>query len=104
SAPFTASLASGEARAFVDAFTQRFGEAPDTFSAYAYDAFRLVRAAVQGGASTRADLAAALRDRGRRATVGASGGLAPSRGPAAGGTRVVELRGDALVAASTPSS
>ena len=103
SAPFTAALATGDARAFVDAFTQRFGEAPDTFSAYAYDAFRLVRGAVQAGAGTRAELAAALRERGRGATVGASGGLAPSRGPAAG-TRVVELRGDALVAATVPSS
>lgn len=97
SAPFTASVPAGDAQAFVDAFAQRFGEAPDTFAAYAYDAFRLARAAVEGGQTTRAGVAQALRERGRRGTAGASGGVGPDRGPASV-SRVVELRGEAVVA------
>jgi ABC-type branched-subunit amino acid transport system substrate-binding protein/predicted negative regulator of RcsB-dependent stress response len=94
--PFHAPQATGEARAFVDAFTQRFGEAPDAFAASTYDAFRLIRAGVAAGHTTRAGLGRWLREQGRIETVGASGGVAPDRGPARG-SHVLELRGEQLV-------
>ena len=102
--PFYAPLAEGAGRAFVDEFTARFNEAPDAFSAYAYDAFRIARSAVEAGETTRGGLARWLADHGRQPTVGASGGLGPQRG-AAQPSRVLELRGDTLVdLASSPRS
>ncbi len=100
SSPFHAASAAGLGRAFVDEFQTRFNEQPDAFAAYAYDAFRLARRAVEAGQTTRAGLAAWLRERGSHETVGASGGLSNSRGPARSST-VLELRGEAFVAPST---
>lgn len=102
-APFhTASTGPG-GEAFVAAFTERFGQMPELFAAHAYDAFRLARSAVEAGETTRAGVAAWLRDRGRRDTVTASGGLGTHRGPARP-SGVLELRGDALVASGMSPS
>ncbi|HJL15556.1 MAG TPA: penicillin-binding protein activator [Sandaracinaceae bacterium LLY-WYZ-13_1] len=98
--PFDPSTAAGAGRAFVDEFTGRFGTAPDAFSAYAYDAFRLVRRAVEAGETTRGGVAEWLRQQGRHETVGASGGLTPERGPARR-SRVLELRDDVLTPVGT---
>ncbi|MFO0682749.1 MAG: penicillin-binding protein activator [Sandaracinus sp.] len=94
-APFYAASTDPETRTFVDAFHTRFGTEPDTFSAYAYDAFRLVRRAVEGGETTRAGVAARLPSLHDVPTVGASAGLDASRS-AAHATRVLVLRGDVL--------
>jgi ABC-type branched-subunit amino acid transport system substrate-binding protein len=83
------------AGAFAGEFRTRYGSPPDHYAAYSYDAFSLVRRAVQGGATTREALAAELSARGAGPTVGASGGFAANRGPARG-TRLFELRGEAL--------
>lgn len=92
---FHAGSAQGSGAAFVDAFAQRFDGQPDTFAAYGYDAFRLIRRAVEAGETTRAGVAAWLaRDAGHD-TIGASRGLSPSRGPA-GGARILELRDGAF--------
>jgi len=99
--PFHADTAQGAARTFVDEFEARFHGPPDTFSAYAYDAFRLVRRAVEAGETTREGVARWLREQGRHETVGASGGLAPARGPARP-SRVLELRGEELVPLAPP--
>ena len=95
SAPFYASLAEGEARAFVDAFHARFGTDPDTFAAYAYDAFRLARRAVEAGETTRAGVATRLAGMHDEPTAGASGGFDTTRGAQHAG-RILVLRGDVL--------
>lgn len=94
--PFYPNTAEGPGRAFVNEFEARFGSPPDAYSAYAYDAFRLVRRAVDAGEVTRGGVARWLQERGRQETVGASGGLTPERRPARA-ARVLELRGDVLV-------
>jgi ABC-type branched-subunit amino acid transport system substrate-binding protein len=45
---------------FVDRYEEAFGRAPTTLDAYAYDAALAVRAAVEGGARTRAEVGAAM--------------------------------------------
>jgi branched-chain amino acid transport system substrate-binding protein len=97
SVPFDSSSTTGPSAAFLSSYQGRYGEAPDVFAAYAYDAFFLVRAAVERGAVTRADLAAAL-PRTRAATVGPSGGFAETRQPA-NATRLMVFRDGALVPA-----
>jgi hypothetical protein len=99
SVPFHAPSAQGAGQLFVDAYTQRFGEAPDPYAAYAYDAFRLARRAVESGQTTRAGVAGWLGGAGRQETAGASGGIGRARGPAIG-SRILELRGDAFVDAA----
>jgi len=94
-APFDAALAEGEARAFVDAFHARFGSDPDVFAAYAYDAFRLVRRAVEAGETTRAGVASRLATLHDEPTAGASGGFDASREAQHAG-RVLVVRGDVL--------
>jgi ABC-type branched-subunit amino acid transport system substrate-binding protein len=59
--PFDANKTQGASHDFVAQFQQRYGAAPDAFAAYAYDAYRLVRARVEAGAVTREALAAQLR-------------------------------------------
>lgn len=94
-APFYAPLAEGEGRTFADAFRARFGSEPDTFSAYAYDAFRLIRRAVEAGETTRAGVASRLADMHDVPTAGASGGFDATRG-AVHADRILVLRGDVL--------
>lgn len=101
--PFHAATARGAGRTFADDFEARFDATPDAFAAYAFDAFRLIRRAVESGATTREGVARWLREQGRQETAGASGGLGPARGPARP-SRVLELRGDELVPLATPGA
>lgn len=98
SVPFDASTATGSAAAFTEAYRARFGESPDTYAAFSHDAYRLVRAAVAAGGTTRPAL---LRELLRvKATESASPvtGFLPSR-EARGSTRVLELQGTTFVPA-----
>lgn len=55
SAPFLPDPPAEEARAFVDSFSQRYGEEPDAFAALSYDAVGLVAEAIRdAGADRRA--------------------------------------------------
>lgn len=94
-APFYATLAEGEGRSFVEAFQARFGSDPDTFAAYAYDAFRLARRAVEAGETTRSGVASRLASMHEVPTAGASAGFDGARGAAHAG-RILVLRGDVL--------
>jgi ABC-type branched-subunit amino acid transport system substrate-binding protein len=96
SAPFFADTAQGAARSFADAFLARFATAPDLFAAYAYDAFQLVRRAVESGATSREAVARWLVEAGAMPTAGASEGLGPNR-EARRATRLLELRGETFV-------
>lgn len=99
---FHAESATDEGAAFVAAFRDRFGEAPDAYAAAAFDGFRLVARAV--AATSRGE--EVDRDRVTRwlaqssgfDTVGSSGGLGPGRGPARL-PRVLELQGAELAPA-----
>ncbi|MCB9591802.1 MAG: penicillin-binding protein activator [Sandaracinaceae bacterium] len=100
---FHAESSTDEARAFADAYTARFGAAPDAYAALAYDAFRLVRGAVSAGHTTRRDVAGWLAGT-SQPTVGASGGFNASRTPRQA-ARLLEVRGSAFVpATSIPES
>ncbi len=98
SVPFHVATATGAARTFAERFTaQQLGGEPDAFAAFAHDAYRIVRSTVDAGARTRPDLA--LRLAGSRAdTASALGGFTAAREPQRA-TRLLELRGDAFVAA-----
>jgi len=90
---FSAALAEGEARSFVDAYTARFGAAPDAFAAYAHDAFMLIRRGVLGGRITRTDMTSYLPTTTGASTLGARGGLGTGRHPARA-LRLVTLSGE----------
>lgn len=88
--PFSATLATGEARTFADAYYERFGADADVFAAYAYDGFSLARRAVLAGETTREGVRAWLGRASGVSTVGASGGFDGSRG-ALHAARIVTL-------------
>ena len=96
SVPFDPSTATGAARLFADKFQTRFGARADCFAAFAYDAYRLVRTAVERGAATRQQVAQYLSSARDANTAGPSPGFSPDRGPLEG-TRLLELQGDAFV-------
>lgn len=102
-APFHAPTAAGPGASFADRFRDRFGSAPDTFAAYGYDAFRLVRGAVEAGETTRGGVARWLGRGERAVTVGASGGLGADRGPLQG-ARLLEVVDDTFSAVSPGES
>ena len=58
--PFTAQDSSARTRRFANAFRARFGTVPDAHAALAYDATRLVAAALRSGARTREGVRAYL--------------------------------------------
>jgi branched-chain amino acid transport system substrate-binding protein len=95
SVPFYGGLIDAESRAFVDSFRARFGSDPDAFAAYAFDAFRIVRRAVEAGAQTRSDVATRLATMRDVPTAGASGGFDATRGATHAG-RILVLRGETL--------
>jgi ABC-type branched-subunit amino acid transport system substrate-binding protein len=97
SVPFFAATAQGAGRTFADRFLARFGREPDAFAAYAYDAFGLIRRAVESGSTSREAVARWLAEERPAATAGASEGLGPTRSPRRA-TRLLELRGDLFVA------
>lgn len=95
--PFDATASSGPTRVFVDRFRVQFSVAPTTFSAYAHDAYRLVRRAVDAGSQTREALSRALESTSSPDSVTAAGGLSARRTPRVE-SRILEVRGNELVA------
>jgi len=57
SVPFDAQAPEGTSHDFVERFVAAFGSPPDAFAAFAHDAYKLVRAGVDAGGSSRAQLA-----------------------------------------------
>jgi ABC-type branched-subunit amino acid transport system substrate-binding protein len=98
SVPFDAQTATGEGRKFVERFSAQFGEVPNAFSVFAYDAYKLVRKAIDGGDKTRASLALNLWHAQSTELAGPSPGLLPDR-EAERATRIMELKGDHFEAA-----
>ncbi|HKP55708.1 MAG TPA: penicillin-binding protein activator [Polyangiales bacterium] len=88
---------SGEAPVpeFVQHYQEAFGSQPDMFAAFAHDAYRLIRSAVDNGATTRVALAAKLPAARDQGLVTGTQGFTPAR-EAEGATRVIELQGDAF--------
>jgi ABC-type branched-subunit amino acid transport system substrate-binding protein len=96
SVPFDKSTASGSAQSFVERFQAQFNEAPDTFAAFAYDAYKLVRKTVEAGNKTRRALAEHLTRTESNELAGPSSGLSADRIPRRP-TRLLQLQGDAFV-------
>jgi branched-chain amino acid transport system substrate-binding protein len=78
---------------FVQKFQEAFGSAPDVYAAFAHDAYRLVRTAVEAGATSREALAERLPSAKDEDSVTGTKGFTSSR-EALEATRVVELQGD----------
>ncbi len=89
SVPFDAVSEPGN---FAERFTAQFSVAPDAFAAFAYDAYKLVRSAVDAGATTRQALADRLGSARTEGLVGPSPGFSKSREPARA-TQILELDG-----------
>ncbi|MFI5306523.1 MAG: ABC transporter substrate-binding protein [Polyangiales bacterium] len=96
SVPFDARSEGGAEQRFAARFETQFGESPDAFAAFAYDAFKLVRKAIDSGAKTREALAAALGRTSATELAGPSPGLGQDR-QARHATRLLELKGDAFL-------
>ncbi|HEX7479862.1 MAG TPA: penicillin-binding protein activator [Polyangiales bacterium] len=95
SVAFDALDSSAPTRAFVEQFKQHYASTPDTFAVFAHDAYALVRAAVDAGAKTRAQLAEQLPRARSPALAGPGTGFGASREPLQA-TRILELKGDAF--------
>jgi ABC-type branched-subunit amino acid transport system substrate-binding protein len=93
SVPFDAQSGAAPVPQFVQKFQEAFGSAPDMFAAFAHDAYRLVRSAVDAGATTRTALAAKLPAAKDSGAVTSTKGFTSNR-EAAEPTRVIELQGD----------
>jgi ABC-type branched-subunit amino acid transport system substrate-binding protein len=98
SVPFDAQDQSEGTQHFVQRFEAQFSEPPDAFAAFAHDAYRLIRRAVESGAKTRSALAAALTRVEASDAAGPSRALGPDR-EARTPTRILTLDGDQLVPA-----
>lgn len=96
SVPFNAAVPSGDMD-FVERFQRQFNSAPDSYAAFAHDAYRLVRSAVEQGARTRANVAVSLSRGSAIETAGPSRGFNSERAPRTP-TRLVQLTGDAMAA------
>ena len=79
SVPFDSSAPGGPSHDFVLRFNEAFGTTPDAFAAFAHDAYRLVRASVEAGAMSRAELAKALMRTQPDGLVAPAHGFAASR-------------------------
>ena len=101
SSPFFPPTATGAGREFADSFVERYGNPPDAWAAWGYDAMRLVMRAIDGGAQSRAEVAERLSAMRGVDTAGPAQGFLPG-GEAVRGTRVLELRGS-LFAPVPPS-
>ena len=97
--PFYAQASEGPAAEFVAQFQETFGSPPDTFAAYAHDAYRLVRASVEAGALTRDALVQQLRAAQPKGLVAPANGFDAER-EAAHPVEVLELRGSGFTAAA----
>jgi branched-chain amino acid transport system substrate-binding protein len=85
------------AAAFATAYREHFQAEPNLFSATAHDAFSILRAALYGGASTRALLHKALLSTRVQDSATGGAGFAATRGPARP-VQIETLLGDAFVA------
>lgn len=94
SVPFNAAVPSLD-NGFVERFRRQFNSAPDSYAAFAHDAYRLVRNAVDHGARTRAEVAASLSRGSASETAGPSHGFNSERAPRTA-TRLVQLNGDTM--------
>lgn len=93
SVPFDANLDYASAQAFVNAYREDFGAEPDVFSAYAYDAYQLIRSGLGQGAVSRSALLNHLASgRTEHTTVSAAEGFNAKRAPRQE-THLVELIG-----------
>jgi ABC-type branched-subunit amino acid transport system substrate-binding protein len=93
SVPFDPQSSDGDVTSFVQKFQEAFGSAPDVYAAFAHDAYRLVRTAVEAGALSREALAERLPSAKDDGSVTGTKGFTSSR-EALEPTRVVELQGD----------
>ncbi|MCB9666950.1 MAG: ABC transporter substrate-binding protein [Myxococcales bacterium] len=97
SVPFDANLSHPDTQKFVAMYRDQFGEAPDIFAAYAYDAYRLLALAIKEGVSSRdAMLAFLVSGHASVGTASAAGGVGANRGPLRE-TQLVELSGSTFV-------
>lgn len=101
SVPFNATALSAGERAFTDSYQRQFAAAPDGFAAFAHDAYKLVRNAVDRGARTRADVAVALTQMEASEVAGPSRGFSTARTPRTA-TRLLKLNGTDLIGANPP--
>lgn len=90
--PFNPQAPDPATRDFVQHFTEAFGSEPDAFAAYAHDAYRLVRSAVEAGAVTREALVEQLRVQRASGLVAPAQGFDANREPV-GAVQVLELHG-----------
>jgi ABC-type branched-subunit amino acid transport system substrate-binding protein len=95
SVPFDPLSGSAPVPQFVQKFQEAFGSSPDMFAAFAHDAYRLVRGAIDAGATTRESLAEKLPNTKDSAAVTGTNGFTSNR-EAAEPTRVIELQGDSF--------
>jgi hypothetical protein len=98
--PFDGSSAQGTAHEFVTRFSAQFASNPDAFAAFAHDAYLLVRAAVDAGATTRSALAAALPKTRSSALVAPASGFDATREPTHA-TGVIQLKGEGFETVAT---
>ncbi len=91
--PFDAQSSEGPAHDFVEHFKAQYGANPDAFAAFAHDAYRLIRASIEAGATTRAALADRLTTIRPNTLAGPSPGFNAAREPERA-TSVFELTGD----------
>jgi ABC-type branched-subunit amino acid transport system substrate-binding protein len=97
SVPFDATTAQGPAQKFAERFQAQFGERPEIFAAFAHDAYKLLRKAVDSGAKTRKAVGESLWRAQSDELAGPSDGLTADRGVRRA-TRLLRLRGDVFVA------
>ncbi len=101
SVPFDATTAADDGAAFVEDFRAQFGDTPDAFAAFAHDAYRLARGAVERGARTRADLARMLLSERGAKLAGPSPGFTAAHEPLRP-TRLLRLDGERFVPVPRP--
>ncbi len=90
------------ARSFAETYRARYQSSPDLYAAGAFDAFHLIRSAVDAGARTRGEVATRLPTS-RTETVSISSRLSPTRHPTRA-TRIFELRGTSLTTPPRPTA
>jgi ABC-type branched-subunit amino acid transport system substrate-binding protein len=100
SAPFDPTAVGGPPQEFADRFQKQFGSSPDMFAAFAHDAYRLVREAVEKGARTREEVAQSLQTIRYPVPAGPSQGFNATREPLQA-VRLLTLEGDHFVEAGS---
>ncbi len=100
SAPFDATAVEGPAQRFAEQYKKQFGSSPDMFAAFAYDAYKLVRQAIEKGATTREQVAKLLPGVRYQDAAGPSAGFTATREPLRP-ARLLQLQGDRFVEAGS---